>query len=356
MGSVYRCDVKHNLNISSYDDIKVDSTSGVHPSNLGYSNSYVKAIDIRNKLVNYFPKGFEKIFTAIQLILVNDCQLKHVNQTDLKPFTGLKVLDLEGNDLGILEEGIFDLNINLQWVSLSRNRILHVDLDVFDKLASLAFLSFGRNKCLSKDPAYDSTTVKELIVKIKASCNSADYLSLNSTLKGLQRDLRILKLDNFKTFSDQLYGLEKDFEASKFSYFTSFDERLEGIKYDKKFTRLENFYLIETKIKEIETDEIYYRTQKIVSKFENVHETAGSELEQEIDNFDGKLEGFNDKFSSWTTNLEYKAKMTNSSTTKPSKNREWDKKFKVFERRLTKSIDRSFRNLERRLIKLINDI
>jgi len=346
--------VKCNLNITSNDELKVDKATGKHIS--GYANGDVYALDVRNKIVNYFLQGIEKIFTGLQVILLNECQLKHLNKTDMKPFTSLKVLDLEGNDLGILEEGIFDFNTALQWISISRNRILHVDSNVFDKLASLKFLSFVSNKCLNSNPVYDSASVKELILKIKAGCHNSDYLSLNSTLKGLQRDFKTLKLDNFKSFSDQLYSLDKVFKGSKFSYFTSFSDRLESLKNDKKFTRLENFYLIETKIKELETDEIYFRTHMIDAKLDNFDGTAGSELEQEVDNFEDRLDKFSDKLTKFVSNMEFHANKTETTNKKPKPSIDWDKKFQLFEKRLNKKIDRSFINLERRLIKMVNDI
>ncbi|KAL7011945.1 hypothetical protein ACKWTF_014527 [Chironomus riparius] len=355
VGGVYRCDVKSNLNITSTEELIVDTVTGQHMTG-GYTNGHVYALDIRNKIMNYFLQGVEKLFTALQVIQVNECQLKHLSQTDLKPFAGLTVLDLEGNDLGILEEGIFDFNTALQWISLSRNKILHVDSNVFDKLASLTFLSFMSNKCQSSNPAYDSASVKELIVKIKAGCLNSEYLSLNSTLKGLQKDFKTLKLDNFKSFSDRLYSLENNFTGSKFSYFQSFNDRLARLKNDKKFTQLENFNSIETKIKELETDDIYFRTNMIDSKMDNFDETAGSELEQEIDEFDDKLDKFNDQFTTWVSNMEYNIEIRKNTTKKPKANSDWDKKFQLFEKRLGKKIDKSFKNLEKKLIKMINDI
>ena len=355
VGAIYRCEVKNNINITVSDEATISKQTGTHAAS--HTNDYVSGLDIRNKVVKYFPQGIEKIFSALTLILINDGHLKEIHQKDIKPFTNLKVLDLQGNDIGILEEGIFDVNVNLQYVWLPRNKILHVDLTVFDKLASLSTLSFFKNKCLDEDSAYDAATVKQLIVSIKASCNSADYLSLNDTLKGLQKDLKTLKLDNFETYSDRLEDLETNFLNSKFSYFTTFETRIEALKNDPKFTEIENYHNLKKRIDDLETEDIAEKLKEIETELEKFEGMTSTKLGQKVEDFGKKLDTFIKETSDKMTKVEEAMGISSNGTSVASvSGTNVNALLNEYEGKLIKKIEKKLSVLEKKIISKINEL
>ncbi|KAL7011943.1 hypothetical protein ACKWTF_014525 [Chironomus riparius] len=355
VGAVYRCEVKNNINITATDESTISTQTGTHVS--GYANGNVYGFDIRNKVVKYFPQGIEKIFTALTLILINDGHLKEIHQKDIKPFTSLKVLDLQGNDIGIIEEGTFDMNTALQYVWLPRNKIMHVDLTVFDKLASLSTLSFYKNKCLDTDAAFDAATVKQLIVDIKASCNSADYLSLNTTLKALQKDLKTLKLDNFEAYSERVEELETKFMNSKFSYFTTFEARLEALKNDPKFTEIENYHNLKKRIDDLETEDIAEKLKEIEAELEKFEGMTSTRLGQKVENFGKKLDNFIKDTSDRMAKVEEAMGITSTgSSVATLSGANVNAILSEYEGKLTKSIEKKLTALENKIKKMIADM
>jgi len=313
-----------------------------------HTNSEVYAFDIRQKLVNYFPKGVEKTFPSLQLILVRDSHLKVISREDLKPFTSLYVLDLEGNDLIILEDGLFDFNPSLYWVSFLYNQILHVDLNVFDKLGSLTTLTFTNNKCLSPNIAHDSAAVKQLLIEIKESCQDPNYLRLNNTIKAVRKDLQTVKLKNFKQFSDKIYGLEKDFKNSEWINFPRFIEVVHNLTNHKKFVGLENLYVIKNKIAQVEVQDMPQRVKDIEPELTDFDETAANEIDQKVEEFDEKLERFNDKFSAFMANINKKLNGVNLDEDNENVT-EFGRAINVLRKKVMRKFDRKMRGLEKRL-------
>jgi hypothetical protein len=291
LGSIYRCEVKNNINITSADEANIEKFTGKHIS--GYYSSNVNSFDIRNKVVNYFPQEIQKLFPSINSILINDCQLKQLHQKDIKPFQSLKILDLQGNEIAILEDGIFDSNTNLQYVWLARNKILHVDINVFTMLTSLSRLSFYKNKCSEdKDSAYDSTSVKNLIAEISKTCNNHYYLKLNDTLRGLQKELKTLKIDNFEAYSTRLKELDSNFKSSNFSYFTTFQNRIEDIENDQKFTAIQNHFNLKKRIDDLELIKIADKLKEIKYDMKIFETMNFKTLAQKVDVLENKLDDF----------------------------------------------------------------
>ncbi|CAG9810521.1 unnamed protein product [Chironomus riparius] len=364
-GAIYRCDVQTNLSITTYEEAKVDSMTGSHmsytqqvwwgspynryyPTTHYYTNSVVYALDIRHKLVNFFPHGFENTFSSLQLILVRDSHLKVINKEDLKPFVNLYVLDLEGNDLQVLEDGLFEFNPSLIWVSFLYNQILHMDLNVFDKLGSLATLIFTSNKCLSPNIAQDSAAVKQILIEIKDSCQDPNYLRLNNTIKAVRKDLQTVKLKNFKQFSDQLYNLEKDFKKSEWVTFPRFIADVHNLTNHKKFVDLENLYVIKSRIAQVEVQDMPQRVKDIEPELTAFNGTAANEIDQKIEELDEKLERFKDKFSAFMAKINKKLngvdlEVDNENVT------EFGRTINVLGKKVLRKFDRKIRGMEKRL-------
>ncbi|XP_070501453.1 uncharacterized protein [Chironomus tepperi] len=372
LGAIYRCQVKGKLNITSYDDAKMDSATGTHETyqkqvyEYGYDYSYgsyrnhyvtktltrtnaeVYGIDIRGMTVEYFPRDIATVFASTQLLIIQDSHLKAVNQTDLKPLTSLYVLDLEGNEIEILEQGLFDFNSYLSWVSLAHNKILHVDLNVFDKSGSLTTLNFASNKCVSPVIAHDSGAVKQALIEIKDACQDPAYLRLNNTIKAVRKELETVKLKNFKQFSDKLYGLQQDFKNSEWAAFPRFIEDVHNLTNHKKFLGLENMYAIKTRIADVEVKDMTQRVKDIEPELTDFDEAAAEEIDEKLEELTEKLDNFKAKFSSFMDKINEKLsgvdlEVDNENVT------EFGRTINVLGKKVMRKFDRKLRGLERRM-------
>jgi hypothetical protein len=83
----------------------------------------------------------------------------------------LVVLDLSGNHIEVLEEGLFDFNQKLKFVRLHFNKINKIHPEIFDHLTELTSLYLAANKCINRDVA-NTALVKSLIHDVKIKCPS----------------------------------------------------------------------------------------------------------------------------------------------------------------------------------------
>ena len=80
------------------------------------SNDVVDGFHANRQVMNYFPQGLDNFFPNLQSVAVMRCGLKEIHQTDLKPFPGLRSLNMYDNKLQVIEEGLMDFNPNLEVV------------------------------------------------------------------------------------------------------------------------------------------------------------------------------------------------------------------------------------------------
>ena len=106
MKNVYHCNVKSNLMIKTAQETIINSTKGSHIED--HTNNDVKAFVIQNYTVNYFPARIETFFKNIEFIDIRHCNLKEVHQVHIKPFPKLRGIVLYGNDIEVLENGLFE--------------------------------------------------------------------------------------------------------------------------------------------------------------------------------------------------------------------------------------------------------
>jgi len=84
VGSIYQCDVQNDLNIIlSESSIITEATRSHDGSN---NNNDVIGIHTKDRKVEFFPRGLEKIFKNLKLISINNGFIKEVHQKNLKPF------------------------------------------------------------------------------------------------------------------------------------------------------------------------------------------------------------------------------------------------------------------------------
>lgn len=179
MGSIYQCKVEGLFKITSRETATVNSTSRLH-SHL-QSNNDVKGFVADYKALDYFPQGLDKIFRNLQLFRVRFSSICEVTQSDFKPFPELKELDMHENKITILEDGLFDFNPKLVFISFSRNKIFRIESKVFHGLINLEYLYLTHNECIDEFAYNDRDLVKFLVTKTKEACNEKEEPSEEST-------------------------------------------------------------------------------------------------------------------------------------------------------------------------------
>lgn len=123
----------------------IDKINGKHLS--GYSNWNVKTFAFVSQTVHYMPMGMMKIFPNIEAFQIKNCGLKHLDRLDLIEYKNIHTMHFNGNELTVLEAGLFDFTPKLWHIDFSYNRIRHVDPAIFDGIENLKHLDFNNNVC-----------------------------------------------------------------------------------------------------------------------------------------------------------------------------------------------------------------
>ncbi|CAG9810574.1 unnamed protein product [Chironomus riparius] len=212
--NAYYCYVNNNLSITTRESATITSISGPHQS--GKTNSDVVGFYANTKTFIYFPRGLETFFKNIKIIQIHNCNLTEVHQEDLKPFSKLIEIYLEYNELEVLEEGLFDFNLDLEFIHFGDNKIVHIEPNVFDHLSKLSYLYLLSNSCIDKKVRNSTSEVKNFIQAVKSQCNNSEFSLLKSQLESLETDSKTF---NSLEFSEKFAAFEKTFNSSKFANF-----------------------------------------------------------------------------------------------------------------------------------------
>ncbi|CAG9811187.1 unnamed protein product [Chironomus riparius] len=217
--SSYRCLVQNDPIINLPSKAFINSTSGTHES--GKNNQHVLGFFAKNKTINYFPNGLEKIYDNIKAIVIEKCHLKEIHQSDVMVFPKLVAIGLRYNDIEVVEQNLFQYNRLLKLVLFHDNKVFHIDPAVFDHLTSLSYLGFSRNKCMSM--YIDSGTavqVQKVITEIKSKCTNAEYKSIDGKFKELEMEL----------YQNKVKILEHEINSSTIPMVSTFAMRLQKVK------------------------------------------------------------------------------------------------------------------------------
>lgn len=180
------------------------------------------------------------------MIEFKSCGLLEIHQSDLMYLTRLEYLDLEGNEVEVIEDGLFDYNPSMRFISISYNKIIEVHPEVFDHLTKLMYLYLERNKCINMNARDSSSGVKDVIKQIKLKCPSPGNLNSQQSSPrdeaGLMR--MSLKLDNFgsdlRSCQNSILGLTRDLSSLEKSLKASSSENSQRIQnLDNKASSLE---------------------------------------------------------------------------------------------------------------------
>ena len=242
MGSAYTCEVENKLNIISQSTALVKSVAGDH--RIGQNNDDIRSFCIDNKNTLYFPKGLEKLFKHLSRIRIAHGRLKEISQANFQPFPWLIELTLHENDIKVLENGIFEHNLNLSYVNLADNKIVHVGENVFDHLTKMTKLLITKNNCTRITLLKDSMEIKDVKIHVKVSCNNSEFIGLENNLIELEEEYRFVKSDDFPSFTIKVKKFQQELQNSSFSDLMSLRERTNDLFEVKN----RSFWLLKDKV------------------------------------------------------------------------------------------------------------
>ncbi|CAG9811078.1 unnamed protein product [Chironomus riparius] len=126
---------------------------------------------------DFFPQGLSKVFNNLEVIIFGDCGIKRIGKNDLKPFPKLIWFSLFVNQIEVIENGLFDYNPNLKYISLRDNKISRIHPNSFDHLAYLVTLRLSGNLCINVNANENRNQVVDLIRKLKAKCSAPEVIT-----------------------------------------------------------------------------------------------------------------------------------------------------------------------------------
>jgi len=162
-----------------------------------------------------FPKRLLYYFWNLKAITIKSSAIKDIFQSDLKPFSRLVFLHISESDIQVLEEGLFDFNVDLKFLGINSKKIIHIDPNVFDKLTKLRYFKFNSVPCVKKNVDNSESKLKAAIQKVKDQCTSSVFVVLkiefeNLTIeakKNISAEDLALKFDKFEdNFNNTIFS------------------------------------------------------------------------------------------------------------------------------------------------------
>lgn len=189
-------------------------------------SAIVKALTFESQAVFYMPKGIAKFFPNLEVLKITSCQLKEIDKSDLEPFKNLKVLYLNGNDLVILKDDLFEGNSQLKYLQFNSNsKLKYIGENIFDPLYGLQQAWFQSCGCVNTYANYQSN-IPNLRTSLKTNC--PDINKMKKTL--CQDDFDVLHSEIFdlKTEIEKLHLENSMLKHKMKSMFTSCDGNLDS--------------------------------------------------------------------------------------------------------------------------------
>jgi len=122
----------------------------------------VKAVKIDGEDCNYLPTGLIDHFPKMTDLYIFRGHLKHISRYDFQNYRGLKTVSLSRNDLSYIPYDTFDDMINLEYFSLSINKLRVIpNLKTLTKLKDL-FLFENKIEKLTLDNLSENLNLKVL--------------------------------------------------------------------------------------------------------------------------------------------------------------------------------------------------
>lgn len=112
------------------------------------SNSDVVAISFNCTVVEFFPRGLQKLFPNLKALQIRSCGLKKISQEDVIGLENLEDFCLKNNELRSLPSDLFIGFQKLQEISFKSNKLEFLSSKLFEPIAAngLQYVSFTNNK------------------------------------------------------------------------------------------------------------------------------------------------------------------------------------------------------------------
>ncbi|XP_070506090.1 putative leucine-rich repeat-containing protein DDB_G0290503 [Chironomus tepperi] len=303
----YKCEVKKDLTISSKNSTEITSITGSHKTSK--SNDNVAVFKVHDFTVNYFPTGLEVHFKNLEGISINKCNLMEIHQADLKPLPKLTYLDLSDNNIEIIAAELFKFNQNLRLIWLKRNKITHIDSNVFNGLKELTNLNLRGNICTDLKGT-DAIAVKNVITTFNHTCKNQEYLKMKHNESIPE------KIEQFGTENASL--VNNVTEMPKDSLFDSI-AKLITQKFDENFNKTQKLFTdLSEKVNKIEQNltETKYQVANLL-EFNSISTKTIISILQEVQTMSNKYESLINITSKFESILESQNKDIKASKLEP---------------------------------------
>jgi len=194
VGYIYYCFVVNNPNILAEESAQINGFNGTHEGSK--SNDDVNSFYANYKTIQFFPKMLN-IFKNLKMISIISCELKEIHQSDLKVFNNLVYIDLSCNQIDVIEEELFKFNLFLELLEFGKNKIIHIDPNVFDHLSRLRSFGFFGVPCVNQNIDDSMEQVQEVLKIVKSNCSSSEFLLLENQIKNIKIESNALTSEAF---------------------------------------------------------------------------------------------------------------------------------------------------------------
>lgn len=143
----------------------------------GYKEKDVESVQISSHSRKLMPIGFTKFFPNLEAFHMEKSGISSLQKYDLYEFRKLQVLLLNDNKLVALDIGLFEFTPKLRHVNFERNKLIHIDALVFDGLPNLTKVSIGNNICLGECGPFNAMMIGNRLSEILLQkCQNSNYI------------------------------------------------------------------------------------------------------------------------------------------------------------------------------------
>ncbi|KAL7011017.1 hypothetical protein ACKWTF_014054 [Chironomus riparius] len=228
IGRVYIC-ISSGVNMPTPESARFNRMIGTHQGQ--QSNGLVDGFHANRQIISYFPQGLDWFFPNLISLSVMRCGMKEIHQSDLKPYPGLRSLNMYDNKLQVLEQGLMDYNPNLEVVGFHGNRLVHIDPNVFDNLNKMTDLYVEGVPCIDKNTDTRDETLACVNI-MKTQCVDPEFVDMNKQVKNLINESEILSPEEFIEKADMMENVVADYEFSNFRPLSDSIKNLRSLKMD----------------------------------------------------------------------------------------------------------------------------
>lgn len=143
----------------------------------------VTAIQIQCIELKTFPSYLAAINPLIEILSINSCGIEQVSKYDLIGFKNLKQLSLNGNELTILPEDLFEYSPKLEYLSLYGNRIEQIGTNLLQPLRNIEYVNLKMNtnidECYKRGNEFQTLDEMETIFDTKFNRNRTEIIPQN---------------------------------------------------------------------------------------------------------------------------------------------------------------------------------